>query len=127
MNSRPGLPSPSIRPEQVLGTKLHIPRLHSGLVSRSRLIDRIDQGTRRKLTLVSAPAGFGKSTLLAEWIVAADHPAVGWISLDASENEPLLFWTYFIRALRKVDPSVGEHALELLNSSPPVAIERVLT
>lgn len=76
----------------LLETKLYVPKWRTGLVRRARLIERLHQGTERKLTLVSAPAGFGKTTLLAEWLAAA--PAAewraAWVSLDQSDNDPAL-------------------------------------
>ena len=96
---------------------------------RARLIERLDQGTERKLTLVSAPAGFGKTTVLAEWLAAtpASERATGWVSLDQSDNDPAFFWAYFITALQKVQSGVGESALSLLHSPQPPPIESVLT
>ena len=113
----------------LLETKLYIPKWRPALVSRPRLIERLDQGTERKLTLVSAPAGFGKTTLLAEWLAAtpASERAAGWVSLDQSDNDPSLFWAYFITALQKVQSDVGESALSLLHSPQPPPIESVLT
>src|SRR5215216_6750017 len=82
----------------LLATKLYSPRWRPGLVSRPNLIERLNQGTGRKLTLVSAPAGFGKTTLLAEWLAATsiNDRAAGWVSLDETDNDPALFWTYVI-------------------------------
>lgn len=113
----------------ILETKLHVPRSHSGLVPRPRLIERLRQGTERKLTLVLAPAGFGKTTLVAGWLADADGRAApaGWVSLDSGENEPTLFWAYFVRALQKIHPSAGTHAISLLQSPRPPATETVLT
>src|SRR6188508_302535 len=95
----------------LLETKLYVPRWRSGLVSRPRLVERLNQGIERKLTLVSAQAGFGKSTLLAEWLAAtaAGERAAGWaawVSLDETDNDPALFWAYVIAALQKVHPGV---------------------
>ena len=73
----------------LLETKLYIPGRHPGLLSRPRLVERLNQGAQRKLTLVSAPAGSGKSTLVAEW-VAASRRAAAWISLDPGDNNPAL-------------------------------------
>ena len=87
------------------------------------------QVIERKLTLLSAPAGFGKTTLLAEWVAAApasQRPA-GWVSLDQSDNDPALFWAYFITALQTVRSGVGESALSWLHSPQPPPIESVLT
>ena len=113
----------------LLETKLYVPKWRTGLVSRPRLVERLDRGTERKLTLVSAPAGFGKTTLLAEWLAAApagERPAA-WVSLDQSDNDPALFWAYFITALQTVQSGVGDNALSLLHSPKPPPIELVLT
>src|SRR3712207_4955461 len=109
----------------LLETKLYVPRRRPGLVSRPRLIERLDQGTERTLTLVSAPAGFGKTTLLAEWLAATSaggRPAA-WVSLDPGDNDPALFWAYVITALQKVRSDVGEGALSLLQMPQPPPIE----
>ncbi len=84
----------------LLETKLHVPR-RRGLVSRPRLGARLNRGAEAALTLVSAPAGFGKTTLVAEWVTAAsaDDRAVGWLSLDERDNDPAVFWNYLIAAL----------------------------
>ena len=123
------LPRDTVAGIPLLGTKLYAPRWRSGLVSRPRLIERLHQGTRRKLTLVSAPAGFGKTTLLAEWLAAIPEGerAVGWVSLDQSNNDPVLFWAYCIAALRQVQAGVGERTLALLHAPQPPPMESVLT
>jgi ATP/maltotriose-dependent transcriptional regulator MalT len=79
----------------LLETKLHIPRRRRGLVERPRLIERLNRGAESALTLVSAPAGFGKTTLLTEWLaaVAAQGHSVAWLSLDQRDNDPALFWS----------------------------------
>ena len=115
----------------LLETKLYVPRWRTGRVPRARLIERLDRGTDRKLTLLSAPAGFGKSTVLAEWVhsVGARHAVplqVSWVSLDQSDNDPALFWAYFIAALQTVRPGLGERALSLLHSPQPPPIEALL-
>src|SRR5437763_15646870 len=107
----------------LLETKLYIPRWRPGLISRPRLIERLNQGAERKLTLVSAPAGFGKTTLLAEWLAtsAGDDRPVAWLSLDQNDNHAASFWTYLIAALRTVLREIGTSALSLLQSpQPPV-------
>ena len=120
---------PAVGVSPLLETKLYVPRWRAGLVSRPRLIERLDRGSERKLTLVSAPAGFGKTTVLAEWVAAkpADERRGGWVSLDQSDNDPGLFWAYFISALRTVQSGVGEGALSMLHSPQPPPIESVLT
>lgn len=112
----------------LLETKLYISKWRPGLVSRPRLIERLHQGIERKLTLVSAPAGFGKTTLLAEWVAAApaSERPVAWVSLDQGDNDPAFFWAYFITALQNVQSEVGERALALLHSPQPPPIESVL-
>ena len=113
----------------LLETKLYVPRWRPGLISRPRLVERLDQGVERKLTLISAPAGFGKTTLLVEWLAAtpASERAAGWVSLDQSDNDPAFFWAYFITALQKVQSVVGKSALSLLHSPQPPPIESILT
>jgi LuxR family maltose regulon positive regulatory protein len=105
----------------LLETKLHVPRRRRGLVPRPRLSERLRHGPEAALTLVSAPAGFGKTTLLTEWLAAA--PAAGrpvaWLSLDQRDNDPALFWTYLVTALRTAAPGVGGAALSLLQSPQP--------
>ena len=108
----------------LLETKLYLPQWSADRVSRPRLIDRID--SQRKLTLVSAPAGFGKTTLLAEWIAAGPTRPVAWVSLDPSDNDPTIFWTYLIAALQTIQPGLGEQSLSLLQSPQPPPIESVL-
>jgi LuxR family transcriptional regulator, maltose regulon positive regulatory protein len=105
----------------LLETKLHVPRWRRGLVARPRLSERLSRGAESALTLVSAPAGFGKTTLLAEWLAAApaDGPSVAWLSLDQRDNDPALFWTYLVAALKTAAPEVGAHTLSLLQSLQP--------
>ncbi len=122
-------PKKAVVASPLLETKLYIPRWRPGLVSRPRLIERLNRGIDRKLTLVSAPAGFGKTTLLAEWLAATpatERPAA-WVSLDQSDNDPALFWAYFIAALQTIRSGVGQSALSLLHSPQPPPIESVLT
>jgi len=123
----------------LLTTKLYIPPVCPGLVSRPRLIERLNTGLHRRLTLISAPAGFGKTTLLSEWIhtIVGAHRAVGahrdaplhvaWVSLDEGDNDPMRFWSYLSAALQKAQPGTGETALTMLRSTPPPAIEAILT
>jgi LuxR family transcriptional regulator, maltose regulon positive regulatory protein len=119
-------------PTALLETKLYVPRSRRGLVPRLRLSERLDRGTASKLMLVSAPAGFGKTTLLTEWLAAgpaapADERLAAWLSLDRSDNDPVSFWTYVIAALRTVAPGVGESALTLLQAPQPPPVETALT
>ncbi|OBI22475.1 helix-turn-helix transcriptional regulator [Mycobacterium sp. E2327] len=99
----------------LLGTKLHIPAIGAQLVHRTTLLDALSSGRRRRLTLLSAPAGWGKTTLLAQWVLGADEDQrFGWLSLDSSDNDPVWFWMYVIAALQKISPGVGIRAVELL-------------
>jgi LuxR family transcriptional regulator, maltose regulon positive regulatory protein len=119
----------SLAPAPLLETKLYVPRSRRGLVPRPRLSERLDRGTASKLTLVSAPAGFGKTTLVTEWLAAgpAGERLAAWLSLDRADNDPASFWTYVIAALRTVASGVGEGALALLQAPRPPPIETVLT
>ena len=119
-------------PITLLETKLYVPRSRRGLVLRPRLSERLDRGMASKLVLVSAPAGFGKTTLLTEWLAAgpaapADARPAAWLSLDRGDNDPASFWAYVIAALRTVASGVGESALTLLDAPQPPPIETVLT
>ena len=113
----------------LLQTKLYIPSWRPGSVARPRLIKRLDRGAESKLTLFSAPAGFGKTTLLAEWLAAAsaDERPAAWLSIDQEDNHPTSFWTYLTTALQTVQPEVGASAVALLQSPQPPPIESLLT
>ena len=115
-------------PSPLLETKLYVPRLRRGLVARPRLIERLRRGAESKLTLISAPAGFGKTTLLAEWLAAAPagERSAAWLSLDPGDNQAASFWTYLVAALQTVAPGVGATSLSLLESPQPPPIETVL-
>jgi LuxR family maltose regulon positive regulatory protein len=117
---------PSTPRERLLLTKLYRPRPRSQFVDRSRLTDLLQQGMERALTLVSAPAGFGKTALLAQWLAKNGTPAA-WLSLEPEDNEPLRFFSYVIAALQTLDPMLGMGARTLLEASPGVPLERVLT
>jgi LuxR family maltose regulon positive regulatory protein len=82
----------------LLATKLYIPPTRAGWVSRPRLTERLATALERKLTLISAPAGFGKTTLVGAWVRQTELP-VSWLSLDHSDNDPAQFWRYVIAAL----------------------------
>ena len=107
----------------LLETKLHAPRRRRGVVGRPRLTNRLVGRNQPALTLISAPAGFGKTTLLAEWF--GGDGRVGWLSLDARDNDPAVFWSYLVAAIQTVAPGVGQSALSLLRSSPS-AVEAAL-
>ncbi len=110
----------------LLATKLYVPWVRASLVPRTRLDDRLSEGTRGPLTLVSAPAGFGKSTLLSAWVRGVGARAA-WLSLDSGDNDPTRFWAYLVAALQRLHPAVGEGALALLRSPQPAPVETVVT
>jgi len=110
----------------LLTTKLYLPPARANLVPRSRLTQRLDEGLTRKLTLISAPAGFGKTTLLSEWIPHSQW-CVTWVSLDEGDNDSARFWSYFIAGLQRLNPDLGETALSLFQSSQPPSLELCLT
>jgi LuxR family maltose regulon positive regulatory protein len=112
----------------LLETKLYVPKPRRGLVARPRLSERLTRGAESKLTLISAPAGFGKTTLLAEWLAAGstDNRSAAWLSLDHSDNDPALFWTYLVSALQTAAPAVGVTALSILQAPQPL-IDAALT
>ncbi len=102
--------------EQLLITKLYIPPLRSDLVPRPHLYERLDEVLTRKLTLVSAPTGFGKSTLVTSWLSEREQPAA-WLSLDSSDNDPVRFWTYLIAAIQTVHPEIGIEARQIASAT----------
>ena len=110
----------------MLQTKLYIPQPRSGLVSRPRLFERLNEGLQRKLTLISAPAGFGKTTLVSNWFEQIDVSRA-WLSLDESDNDPAGFLTYFVAALQTVKPDIGQGTIAVLNAPQPQSPEAVVT
>ena len=112
----------------ILAIKLYIPRPRPKVVHRPRLLERLNEGhpAGRKLTLISAPAGYGKTTLLSEWIPQSDR-CVTWVSLDNGDNDPMRFWAYFIAALQMLDAEIGKSALALMRSPSLPPIEAILT
>jgi LuxR family maltose regulon positive regulatory protein len=118
-------------PAPLLETKLFVPKARRS-VSRPRLNARLDRAAEARLSLVSAPAGFGKTTLLTDWL--SHEPAlrvrprsIAWLSLDSADNDPTTFWTYLIAAVQTVAPSVGAQTLALLQTPQPPPIAAVLT
>jgi LuxR family maltose regulon positive regulatory protein len=120
------MPAPAT-PAPLLETKLYVPRLRHGQVARPRLTERLDRGLERRLTLVSAPAGFGKTTLIAEWLtgLADGAAAPAWLSLDPSDDATT-FWSYVIAALQMVAPGVGATSGRLLREPQPPPIRSIL-
>ncbi len=112
----------------VLATKLYIPPPPLKIVARPRLIEQLNNGlsTRHRITLISAPAGFGKTTLVTEWITSCGHSAA-WLSLDESDNDLARFLIYFIHALQTISPNLGAGLLDVLQSSQSIPTEAILT
>ena len=109
----------------ILGTKLFIPRPRPQAVLRKRLIDCLDAGYGKRLILLSAPAGFGKTTLVSHWIQRRKIPAA-WYSIDHGDNDPVLFLRYVISALQTLDPEIGRAALSIIGSPQPPKIESIV-
>src|ERR671932_1186278 len=128
--------SPPATASPLLRTKLYAPPLPQALVSRSRLVARLQTAATCRLTLVVAPAGFGKTTLLGDWLrrEGEARPAAGavrtvWLALDERDNDPVLFWSYVIAALQTIAPGVGASALLILGrrSAPSPPLDQILT
>ena len=113
-------------PIPILATKLYIPRLRPHIVIRPRLIERLNAGLHSNLILISAPAGFGKTTLVSEWVLGCERPAA-WLSLDEGDNDPTRFLTYLIAALQTIRPNIGEGVSGVLHSPQPSPPEAILT
>ena len=113
-------------PTPILATKLYIPAPRPKVVLRPRLIERLNDGLHRKLTLISAPAGFGKTTLVSEWVADCKRP-VAWLSLDEGDNDPSRFLAYLVAALHSIAASIGKGVLGLLQSPQPLPTESILT
>lgn len=113
---------------ELLASKLFIPPLRPSLVPRPRLVQLLNEGlhTKRKLTLISAPAGFGKTTLVVDWLRQTDLPAA-WLSLEEADNDLPRFLTYLAAALQQVDEEIGASLLSALQAPQLPAIEQVLT
>jgi LuxR family maltose regulon positive regulatory protein len=110
----------------ILTTKLNIPPIRPNLVPRSRLIERLRAGIHNKLTLISASAGFGKTTLAAEWL-RDEKRAVAWITLDENDNDPARFLVYFLAALNQIDQHAGEATKALLQALQPPPPDFLMT
>jgi LuxR family maltose regulon positive regulatory protein len=121
--------------EQLLTTKLYIPPTRQELVPRPRLIEQLNDGLHRKLTLISAPAGFGKTTLVSEWVeqLRLDPKKenqidnkIAWLSLDEGENDLARFLTYLITALQMIDSSIGQQAQTVFQSQQQLLVDPIL-
>jgi LuxR family transcriptional regulator, maltose regulon positive regulatory protein len=112
--------------DALLATKLHIPRARPGQVPRPRLVDQLTEALAGELTLVCAPAGFGKTALLADWARCSSRP-VGWLSLDSGDNDPVRFWRHIAAALSGPRPRAAQRLTAVLGVSPPRTLETAVT
>jgi len=112
----------ALEQDALLATKLHVPRLQPGFLPRPRLVEALDEARGLGLILVCAPAGFGKTVLLADWVRRGNRP-VAWLSLDTADNDPARFWRHVVAALDRACPGIGERASPLLGSSAASSFE----
>ena len=112
--------------ESILHTKLMPPRLRLSVISRQDLLERLDSGLEKKLTVIAAPTGFGKTTLASMWIASRDFKSA-WVNLDEYDNDPSRFWMYFVSALRNLDATVGKDTLSALNAPQNPAFHTLIT
>jgi LuxR family transcriptional regulator, maltose regulon positive regulatory protein len=110
----------------ILSTKLYIPMPRTNVVLRPRLIERLNAGLDRKLTLISVSAGFGKTTLVSEWVAASER-SVAWLSLDEGDNDTTRFFTHLVAALKTIEENIGESVVSSLNSTQQPSTESILT
>lgn len=113
-------------PNPILQTKLYAPPPRPDLIQRPRLIEKLNNGIHRKLTLISAPAGFGKTTLVSDWLRQIDMP-VAWLSLDEDDNDPIRFLSYLIAALQQIEPEIGRDMPSLLEAAQPLPLQSLIT
>ena len=115
----------------LLKTKITIPPLPQDFVQRPRLVERIDQGVKGPLTLLSAPAGFGKTNLLVEWAaqnaLAQSSPAIAWLTLNREDNDLVRFFRYLTSAIQEVNPKLGNETLDFIHTAKGSGLEMGLT
>ncbi len=118
--------APAALTGSLLATKLFVPAARSKQVDRPRLIDKLNGGLDKALTLVSAPAGYGKTTLVGSWLRQVGIPYT-WLSLDEEDNEPRRFLQYLAAAIQEVVPTIPDNAVQMLQGATPAAVEALLT
>jgi LuxR family transcriptional regulator, maltose regulon positive regulatory protein len=111
--------------EPLMATKVHVPRTHAAVIHRLRLVERLQQGMEGTLTLLSAPVGFGKTTLLSTWLSSSATPAA-WFSVEPDDNDPVRFYLCLVAALQTIDVHLETNLLPLLQSSQPTSLKTVL-
>ena len=129
MTEPPAAASPPVAASErdvLLATKLHVPGSRAGLVPRPRLSERLDEGLERGLVLVCAPAGYGKTVLLADWTRRSLYPAA-WLSLDAGDNDPARFWRHTLGALDRARPGIADRMGPLLGPPAPASFQGLVT
>ena len=109
----------------IVPTKIQLPPLRSKLVSRVELLRKLEPSAHHRLTLVTAPAGYGKTTLVLNWIHRREACSA-WLSLDAEDNDPVRFWVYVVAALQQLVPQLGKQTLELIQASTPHHMQSVV-
>jgi len=135
--SRPYRPAPQARAEDnegtgrawvLLETKLAVPPARADLIPRARLIAQLDHGVQGPLTVIAAPAGYGKSTLITAWHAArlGDRPAVAWVSLDEGDSDPAAFWTTVFAALERAEAGITGRETSAIPSLPPSSMTGLL-
>ncbi|NIV36391.1 MAG: AAA family ATPase, partial [Anaerolineae bacterium] len=110
----------------ILQTKLFVPPTRPERVPRTALIARLNEGLSGKLTLISAPAGFGKTTLMADWLQQLERPSA-WFSLDEGDNDPVRLCAYVLAALQGIEPGIGQRSQAMLQAPQPPPQEYLLT
>src|SRR5437588_6581266 len=110
----------------ILATKLFIPRPRPTVVPRPRLIERLNEGLHRNLSLIAAPAGFGKTTLVSEWVAGCGQ-STAWLSLDDGDNDLARFLIHVVAAVQTIAPDIGAEVVGALQSTPLPPTEAILT
>jgi len=119
--------SGAVQPGPILATKLYVPQPRAALVARPGLRERLERGLDGPLTVIAAPAGFGKTTLLADWLASSPRPRqVAWLSLDAADSDPRQFLRYLVAAFQTIAPAAGHAALAVLQSAQPPPLETLM-